>query len=271
MKCFDVPTSNLPGGCVARRDPAGGPPPGATPRPALLPGRRIQRPRGFTLIELLVVIAIMAILASLLLPAIAAAKSKARQASCASNLRQIGLALSMYADDHRGWLPETTHGFTQTNRSWIYTLRPYVGNVDHIRVCPADPRGRERMTNNASSYILNEYVFVDQVDPFGGLLQSYRNLDRLSKPTETITVFICSDELSPSIYSDHTHSRNWNKGWTTVLTDIQPDRHRSGGPSPDHTTGGANYLYADTHVQLLKAARVKQGFDRGENFARPPE
>lgn len=236
------------------------------------PGR-IRLASGFTLIELLVVIAIIAILAGMLLPALANAKMKARQTACSSNMRQIGLGMIMYADDNEGYMPTTTHEGA-TNSSWIFTLRPYIGNVDKVRICPADPFGQSRLTNNASSYVLNEYTAVDSLNPWGGVVESFRNINRLPKPSDTYTAFIIADldKENISIFNDHTHSRNWTKGgWRAVLGDIAPDRHRTGKAEDDHTKGSANYLFADGHVAGIKASVQKARIDRGDNFAKPPE
>lgn len=233
----------------------------------MIPALRARN--AFTLIELLVVIAIIAILASLLLPALSSAKGKAKGVACMSNMRQIGIGMRMYADDNDGFGPTTTHG-AGTNASWIYQLAPYLGQVDRIRACPADPKAKERLEVQGTSYLMNEFTSVDLVDPFGNVKESFRKFDALPNPSGTITVFECANSMGPSLYNDHTHSRNWFNGWTSVTVDIQPDRHRSGGSHGDFSEGPANYLFADGHVSSLQAAPLKERIESGDNFAKPP-
>lgn len=105
----------------------------------------VCRPRaGFTLLELLIVIAVIAILAALLLPALAQATAKAKRVYCAGNLRQLGLALSMYADQAERY-PRcfdvlTGGAYTWSTVSlWQAALLPHVGQSMRVFNCPAFP------------------------------------------------------------------------------------------------------------------------------------
>lgn len=99
---------------------------------------------GFTLIELLVVIAIIAILASMLLPALSTAKQKAWTILCNSNLHQIGLGMRMYADDNNelypksgGAIPWNTVNPTSSSNAWMQQILPYIQSTN-VYHCPSN-------------------------------------------------------------------------------------------------------------------------------------
>src|SRR5215212_3362705 len=128
--------------------------------------RAMKRRSGFTLIELLVVIAIIAILAAILFPVFAQAREKARQATCLSNCKQIGLASNMYVQDYDETFPG--HDWPKGNGrfalpdgrafeghvGWAAQFYPYVKN-QNVYVCPSDENPRLQYTDDGKK---NPYV-----------------------------------------------------------------------------------------------------------------
>ncbi|MDR3707066.1 MAG: DUF1559 domain-containing protein [Capsulimonadaceae bacterium] len=118
---------------------------------------------GFTLIELLVVIAIITILAAILFPVFATAREKARQTSCASNLKQLGLAVVQYIQDYDEDLPSpsvaTTTSYSSTGQwtcgmGWAGLLYPYVKSRG-VYTCPSDSTSLPNSNYSEISYAIN--------------------------------------------------------------------------------------------------------------------
>jgi prepilin-type processing-associated H-X9-DG protein/prepilin-type N-terminal cleavage/methylation domain-containing protein len=226
-------------------------------------GRRTAA-SAFTLVELLVVIAIIGALMALLFPAVQAAREAARRTACLSNLRQVGLAVVRYCDDHRGDFPKTTHD-TDFNGCWIHALAPYLEDVDAIRICPSDLKGEERLRAKMSSYVMNAYITN------GSLPGSYLNRNKLPSVTRTLVAIELTDRENRPVseFDDHVETYRWftasNIAHGQVLEAVR------GEVSVDRHQGGANYLFADGHVATISEETVTAWCRKPFVFVKPED
>lgn len=219
---------------------------------------------GYTLVELLVVIAVVAVLATAVTAFTGSALLKAKESRSSSNMRNIGVALHLYAGDHGGNFPETSHTVS-LDEAWIASLEDYLGDYDETRICPADPQANERLEAGGTSYILNSFIFVPETDAWGDPIGTPLNsLTVIPEPENTIIAFVCSDSFGPGPGNDHTHSSRWSS-WSAVEADISPSRFGGGG-----NRGRCNYLFVDGSVKSISAAKMKQKTQSGQNIAYPP-
>ena len=219
--------------------------------------------KGFTLIELLVVIAIIAILAAILFPVFAKVREKARQISCASNMKQIGLAVAQYTQDFDEKYPNGYNRWGNTC-GWATPIMPYVKSTAVFK-CP-DDNTANTPPNAVVSYAINDTLLGDGIGNNG----SGANIAALNAPAST--VMFCevqnwTGQIStiPDGSPSATCSTNFWSGhpFSTTLyaTGNPPGQSLALIPMQTVHTNGSNFVATDGHVKFLTPGAISGGKD----------
>lgn len=207
--------------------------------------------RGFTLIELLVVVAVIALLVAVLVPALSGARRSAQSTACRSQLRQIGQAALLYAQEHDDQLPRSSHSALAFNvQPWGYALMPTLGlpayngaNATWQKLfnglyrCPMDER------RNSWSYGKNVWFELqpNETGEFSGTVNgpTYTRTRQVPRPSATVLFA----ELKSGAMADHVMAHFWLLG---------------GAPEVDFQRHGmtSNFVFVDGHAESRESKSV---------------
>jgi len=202
---------------------------------------------AFTLIELLVVIAIIAILAAILFPVFAQAKEAAKKTACVSNMRQMGMAVVMYAQDHDDFFPLDEHHGGHEN-AWFHTLEPY-SKAHLLYRCPSDTsqnwaHDHEEHEARETTYGTNFYMSPLEEGETNTKSHGFTNVSSISSPASTIYI----GELKINAVEDHFHPYWWypnNDEGIYIPADDEIEKRMHGGKV-------TNLTFVDGHAKSMR-------------------
>ncbi|MCC6442490.1 MAG: type II secretion system protein [Armatimonadetes bacterium] len=213
--------------------------------------------KGFTLIELLVVFAVISLLSAILFPVFARAREQGRKVVCQSNLKQIGVALSMYAQDYDGFYPDNGDPYLWMGRRWRWLVQPYLGQslrrdpgepdnpyksqgVPGILACPSDETAPLSFDSTSYGYSCAFYHTPEQINAMSTahLWQTFPGgypFPCVSQ-SQSQVAYPAQKAVAAEWLSNHDALRI---GWWDWRE-------------------GRNYLFADGHVKYLRASGIRR-------------